>query len=43
MTGNVHDEYLTLLYFILLTLLAVNYDLLLTLQFYIVMFFDVPV
>ena len=39
--GNVPDEHLTLLYFILLTLLAVNYDLLLTLQFYIVKVFDV--
>ena len=41
MMGNVPDEHLTLLYFILLTLLAVNCDLLLTLQFYIVIFFDV--
>ena len=41
MMGNVPDEHLTLLYFILLTLLAVNYDLLLTVQFYIVTFFDV--
>ena len=39
--GKVHDEHLTLLYFILLMLLAINYNLLLTLQFYIVMFFDV--
>ena len=39
--GKVHDEHLTLLYFILLMLLAINYNLLLTLQFYIVTFFDV--
>ena len=38
---HVHDEQLTLFYFILLTLLAANYDLLLTLQLFIVMFFDV--
>ena len=39
--GHVHDEQLTLFYFILLTLLAANYDLLLTLQLFIVTFFDV--
>ena len=39
--GHVHDEQLTLFYLILLTLLAANYDLLLTLQLFIVMFFDV--
>ena len=39
--GKVHDEYLSLLYFILLILLAINYNLLLTLQVYIVTFFDV--
>ena len=38
---HVHDEQLTLFYFILLTLLAANYDLLLTLQLFIVTFFDV--
>ena len=39
--GHVHDEQLTLFYFILLTLLAASYDLLLTLQLFIVTFFDV--
>ena len=39
--GHVHDEQLTLFYFILLTLLAANYNLLLTLQLFIVTFFDV--
>ena len=41
MYKNVHDEHIILIYFLILILLAVSFDLLIVLQVYVVTFFDV--